>query len=159
MASISVICRYQPRHKQTTSSYYPCPENIFKYFSTSAATMSTRGDMFTMQTSARLWQWAGKHDVPPTHHPYFVVSPTYTHLGIVQSGGGRYPFNPDDEKQVIRGTYFALSNVLSNTGDGYGYRTIRLYVYRSFHWLTKNAVLWYSLEPRELSNKLLHLRL
>ena len=53
-------------------------------------------------------------------------STTYTHLGIVQSDAGRYPFNPDDVKQVIRGTYFALSNVLSNTGDGYGYRTDKL---------------------------------
>jgi len=37
--------------------------------------MPTRGNTFTMQTSARLWQWAGKNDVPPTHHLYFMVIP------------------------------------------------------------------------------------
>ena len=54
-------------------------------------------------------------------------STTYTHLGIVQSGAGRYPFNPDDVKQVIRGTYFALSSVLSNTGGVNPFTMANLY--------------------------------
>ena len=42
-------------------------------------------------------------------------STIYTHLRIGQSGDDMYPFNSDDVKQVIRGTYLELSSVLSNT--------------------------------------------
>ena len=105
MASISVICHYQPRHKQTTSSYCPCPENISKYNANKCAVMTmSRKKRRPTNPSPLLY---GNTALPE--------STTYTHLGIVQSGAGRDPFNPDDMKQVIRGTYFALSSVLSNT--------------------------------------------
>ena len=74
-----------------------------------------------------------------------VIPRCRTYLGIVQSGDGRYPFNPDDVKQVIRGTYFALSSVLSNTGGVYPFTMANLY---------RTCVLQRALFACELWNKI-----